>query len=151
MSFLKVNHSEVQEKEFEKLPEGEYDVVISAIEKRQSGSGNDMLKLTLTVRADVAQAGQKRKVWDYLVDTEKAKFKFQQVAKALNIPNSKSFTTIDEFAKEILYKAAKVKIKHETSTYNGKVFTNERIANYYPPTVPYEASAPIPSDSSVPF
>lgn len=147
MGFLTVNHNEVQEKEYEKLPEGDYEVVVSGIEKRQSSSGNDMLKLTLTIRSDVAQEGQKRKVWDYLVDTEKAKFKFQQVAKALNVPNSKNFNTIDEFGQEILYKAVKIKIKHERSEYNNKVYTNERVANYYPASKPYSVPATPPSAS----
>lgn len=149
MGFLTVNHNDVPEKKYEVLPEGDYEVVISAVEKRQSTSGNDMLKLTLTVRNDIQQEGQKRKVWDYLVDTEKARFKFQQVAKALGIANAKTFNTIDEFATEILYKAVKVKIKHERSEYNNKVYTNERVANYFTASKPYEANQV--SDDSAPF
>jgi hypothetical protein len=153
MGFLTVNHNEANtgnKQEYERLPEGEYEVVISEIEKRKSSSNNDMLKVTLTVRADIEQEGKKRKVWDYLVDTEKAKFKFQQLAKALEIPNSKSFDTIDSFAKEILYKAVRVQIKHERSTYNDKVYTNERVAVYKPATKPY-VDQPTTASSSTPF
>jgi hypothetical protein len=150
MGFLTVNHNEVAEKKYEVLPEGDYEIVISAVEKRQSTSGNDMLKLTLTVRNDIQQEGQKRKVWDYLVDTEKAKFKFQQVAKSLGIANAKTFNTIDEFANEILYKSARIRIKHERSEYNNKVYTNERVASYFTASNPYEVSEQA-SDDSAPF
>ena len=150
MGFLTVNHNDVPEKKYEVLAEGDYEVVISAVEKRQSTSGNDMLKLTLTVRNDIQQEGQKRKVWDYLVDTDKAKFKFQQVAKALGIANSKTFSTIDEFATEILYKAVRVRIKHERSEYNNKVYTNERVSNYFTASKPYESGAQV-NDDSAPF
>jgi hypothetical protein len=140
MSFLNVNHKEAETKTgFTVLPEGDYDVIISEVEKKQSSAGNDMLKLTLTIRTDIAQDGHKRKIWDYLVDTEKAKFKFQQVAKGLDFAEGAKYDTIDEFAEAILYKAVKVTIKHETSEFNGKTRTNERIVAYGLASKPYNA------------
>lgn len=148
MSFLNVNHKEAETKTFTVLPEGDYEVIISAVEKKQSQSGNDMLKLTLTVRTDVQQEGQKRMVWDYLVDTSKAKFKFQQVAKALDFAEGVQYDTIDEFADAILFKAVKITVKHETSEYAGKTRTNERVANYHLASKPYvqggKSSSPDP-------
>lgn len=141
MSFLNVNHKEAETKQgFSVLPEGDYEVLISEVEKKQSASGNDMLKLTLTVRTDVAQEGQKRKVWDYLVATPKAMFKFQQVAKALDFQDGVKYDTIDEFAKAILFKAVKITVKHETSEFNGNTRTNERVVSYGLASTPYSAT-----------
>lgn len=138
MGFLTVNHNDAPQREYEKLPEGEYEVVISEVEKRKSTSNNDMLKVTFTVRSDIEQQGKKRKVFDYLVDTEKAKFKFQQLAKALQFPNDKSFNTIEEFAKAILFEPARITVKHERSEYNGKTYTNERVSAYKTASKPYD-------------
>jgi hypothetical protein len=141
MSFLNVNHKEAETKTgYSVLPEGDYEVLISEVEKKQSQSGNDMLKLTLTVRTDVTQEGQKRKVWDYLVATEKAMFKFQQVAKALDFQDGVKYDTIDEFAKAILFKPVQITVKHETSEFNGKTRTNERVVSYGLASKPYSAT-----------
>jgi len=151
MGFLTVNHNEAPQREYEKLPEGEYEVVISEVEKRRSTSNNDMLKVTFTVRSDFEQNGKKRKVFDYLVDTEKAKFKFQQLAKALQFSNERNFNTIEEFAKAILFEPARITVKHERSEYNGKTYTNERVSAYKTASKPYVDQASTTTSPSTPF
>lgn len=139
MSFLKINHEDAGSNEFEIIAEGEYECVIAEVELAQSKSGNDMLKLTITVRNDVKQPHRKQKLWDYLVATEKAMFKFQQVAKAIGLPNGKDFKTIEEFKNAILYKAVRITVKHEDNTYNGETKKQARIKTYSLATVEYNA------------
>lgn len=141
MSFLKVNHEQAGSGEYELIAEGEYETVISDIEVTESKSGNAMLKLTITLRNDVKQPHRKQKLWDYLVATEKAMFKFHQVAKAVGLPNGKDFKSIEEFRNAILYKAVRISVKHEENEYNGEKRTQARIKSYALATVEYATPA----------
>jgi hypothetical protein len=137
MSFLKVNHEEAGSNEFEIIAEGDYECVIAEADVTESKSGNAMLKLTITIRNDVKQPHRKQKLWDYLVATEKAAFKFQQVAKAIGLPNGKDFKTIEEFRNAILYKPLRAKVVHEDNTYNGETKKQARVKTYSLATVEY--------------
>jgi hypothetical protein len=141
MSFLKVNHEEAGTNEFQIIAEGEYEAVISEIDVTESKSGNPMLKVTITIRNDVKQPHRKQKLWDYLVATEKAAFKLQQVAKAVGLPNGKDFKTIEDFRNAILYKPVRIKIVHEDNTYNGETKKQARIKVYSLATVEYATPA----------
>lgn len=145
MSFLTVNHSEGNSKggEFQPIPEGTYEAIIKEVEITKSAAGNDMIKVTLVIRDDVQQQAGKRKVWDYLVASEKAKWKLQQVAKALKIPEGTNISTIQDFARAILYASTKITIKHRQEEYNGETKTRESIALYSPSDIPLNQ---IPSD-----
>lgn len=136
MSFLTVNYSEAgnnnTKKEFEPIAEGTYEAIITEAKIDKSSAGNDMIKVTLTIRDDVQQQFAKRKLWDYLVYSDKAKWKLQQVAKALKIPEGTSINTIQDFAKAVLYSAVKVTIKHRQEEYNGETKTREQISLYSP-------------------
>jgi hypothetical protein len=137
--FLQVNHSEANsggKKEFEPIAEGKYQAIIKEAEIAKSSSGNDMIKVTLVIRDDVQQQYGKRKVWDYIVASEKAKWKMQQVAKAIGLEQGKQIASIQEFAKEILYKPVTISIKHEQDEYNGETKTRERIGFYDVAEVP---------------
>lgn len=118
---------------FEPLPIGEYECIVTEAEVTTSSSGNPMIKVTLTVRDDVEQDGHKRKIFDNLVATEKAMFKFHQVGKAIGVEQAPS---IESFAQSILYKPVRIKNKHEE--YNGKV--NDRVAVYLEPNVEYKGA-----------
>lgn len=137
MSFLKVNHEQTGSQEFEMIAEGEYEAVIADAEVTESKSGNPMLKLTLTIRNDVAQPHKKQKLWDYLVATEKAMFKFHIVAKAVGLPNGKDFKSIEEYRNAILYKAVRLVVIHEESEYQGEKRKQARIKTYSLATVEY--------------
>jgi hypothetical protein len=146
--FLTVNHNEGnnnEKKEFSPIAEGEYQAIIKEVEVAKSSSGNDMIKLTLVIRDDVKQDFGKRKVWDYLVYTEKTKWKLQQIAKAVQIPNGTNVNTIQEFASVLQYKPVTITIKHEQETYNGETKTRERIKFYDVTKVPTTTSS-APSD-----
>lgn len=139
MSFLKVNHEQAGGGDYEMVAEGEYEVVISDAEVTESKSGNPMLKLTVTIRNDVKQPHRKQKLWDYLVATEKAMFKFHIVAKAVGLPNGKDFKSIEEYRNAILFKAVRINVVHEESEYQGEKRKQARIKTYALATVEYNA------------
>lgn len=117
MSFFKIDYSETQD--FGPIPEGEYEAVIQEVDIKQYNSGNNGLNVKLQIRADVEQDAKKRVVFDGLVSTQKAMFKFQNYAKATNMPEGKSFATEDEFlktfSKHLKGKAVRIRIKHDNT------------------------------------
>lgn len=131
MGFLRTNYDDVNAG-FEPLPIGEYECIVSKAEVTKSqSSGAPMLKVTLTVREDVEQKGQKRKFFDNIVEQENMMWKFQQVAKAVQLPEGEDLETLADFASAIQYKAVRIKNKHEV--YNGE--KQDRIAFWNPSKV----------------
>lgn len=124
MGFLKTNYDDVND--FSALPIGEYECIISDVKMTQSQAGNQMIKVTLTVRDDVEQKGKKRKFFDNLVVMDNMMWKFQQVSKACDFPADTDFASPEEFASAIQYKNVIIKNKHEE--YNGE--KQDRVAQY---------------------
>jgi hypothetical protein len=128
---FKVNHAEAKGGTFEPIPVGEYEVFFTDVEVKNSGAGNPMIKATLTVRDDIEQPARKRKVWDNLVATSAAMWKFQQLFKALGFEDGKEFPGgINEVAAAIKHQPVRVKIKHEQYIKDGESKTSEKI-DYY--------------------
>lgn len=134
---------------FEPLPVGEYETIISNVENKTSSNGNPMLAMTLTVREDVPQEGGGRKLFDNLVMTEKAKFKFHQLFKALGFTNGARFNSLDEIAQAIAYKPLRVKTKHELDN-RDNVTIRDRV-HYYIPTEHPLAGGAAPVAQADPF
>jgi hypothetical protein len=124
MGFLRTDYSNTGD--FAPLPIGEYECFVSKVEVTESSNKNPMLKVTLTVRDDVEQQGQKRKFFDNMVESEKMMWKFNQVAKAVQLEEGVELETLEDFAAAIQYKPVRIKNKHEV--YNGE--TNDRIATW---------------------
>lgn len=109
---------------FEPLPIAEYEAIISKAEVTTSkSSGAPMIKVELTVRPDVAQAGAKRKIFDNIVFMDTAMFKVHQLAGAVGISNASS---VEDYAQQLYAKPVRFKNKHEA--YNGN--TNDKVAFY---------------------
>lgn len=119
MGFLKTNYDDLQG-DFKPLPVGEYDCKISEAKVATAAtSGNQMLKLKLTVREDVEQEGQRRIFFHNCVVSEKTMFQFHQLTKAVGFPAGTEFDSLEELARAVLYKNVTVKNKHEL--YNGQM------------------------------
>ena len=112
MGFLRTDYTDVNTG-FAPLPIGEYECIVSDAKVAETSTGKTMLKCTLTVRDDVEQEGQKRKFFDNIVEQENMMWKFQQVAKAAQLPPGEDLATIEDFAAAILYKPVRIKNKHE--------------------------------------
>lgn len=114
MGFLRTDYSDVNTG-FEALPIGDYECIVSDVKVVETKtSKKPMLKVTLTVRDDVEQEGQKRKFFDQLVEQENMMWKFQQVAKAAQLPAGEDLETLADFADAIQYKCVLIRNKHET-------------------------------------
>lgn len=126
MGFLKTDYSNTGD--FSALPIGEYECIVSKTEMKTSQAGNTMIKVELTVREDVDQKGKKRKFFDNLVVMDNMMWKFNQVAKAAELPEGEDLETPEDFAQAILYKPVRIKNKHEL--YNGE--NQDRVAAWKP-------------------
>jgi hypothetical protein len=124
MGFLKTDYSNTGD--FSALPIGEYECIVSKTEMKTSQAGNPMIKVELTIREDVDQQGKKRKFFDNLVVQDNMMWKFNQVAKAVQLPEGEELETPEDFAAAIIYKPVRIKNKHEV--YNGE--NQDRVARW---------------------
>lgn len=112
MGFLRTDYSNVNDG-FAPLPIGDYECIVSAVEVTSSSTNKPMLKVTLTVRDDIEQEGQKRKFFDNIVEQENMMWKFQQVAKAAQFPEGIDVESLTHFAELLQYKPVAIRNKHE--------------------------------------
>ena len=128
MSFFQVSYNDAQD--FSPVPPGTYEVIISATEAKTTSTGKPMLTLTHTIREDVDQPAKKRKLFDNLVVTEKAMFRFQNIAKATKMPEGAVFNTpedvVQAFGRHLKGQALKIVVKHDP---NNERFP-EQVAGY---------------------
>lgn len=124
MGFLRTDYSNTGD--FSALPIGEYEVFISKVTIKETSTKKPMLNVEMTIRDDVEQEGRKRKLFDNLVVQDNMMWKFNQVAKAAQLPEGQEIATHEDFAAAIQFKAVRVKNKHEE--YNGE--KQDRIAFY---------------------
>jgi hypothetical protein len=68
--------------------------------------------MTLTVRTDIEQVGGKQKLFENLVMTEAAAFKFHQLFKALGLEDGIEFPTPESMIEATLNQALRVKVAH---------------------------------------
>jgi hypothetical protein len=128
MSFFKVNHK--AENPFDALPVGEYEAIITKAEFKTASSGNGMIALTLTIRDDYEQKGQKRKVFDNLVMTDNMVWKINQVLKVIGSPDGVEFETADELISAVIHQPVRIKLSQRE--WNGNKQNN---VQEYKPTM----------------
>lgn len=116
MGFLKLNYDDVNTGDFKPLSIGDYECIVSSVEVTKASTGNDMIKVMLTVRDDVEQEGRKRKFFDNLVATDNMMWKFSQVGKAAGV--GQEIEELADFANDIQYKNVIIRNKHRL--YNGE-------------------------------
>ena len=116
--FFTVNHSEAGSS-FEPIPEGTYEAFISEVVKHTYSTGSKGLKITITIRDDVDQEAKRRKIFDNLVSSEKAMFRWQMYAAATDLPEGTTFKDEEDlikgFGKHLKGKPVKIKIVHDTT------------------------------------
>lgn len=140
MGFFTTDHDEAKNK-FTPVKPGKYEVVVSESKvDTAKTSGNPMIKVTYTIRSDVDQEFQKRKVFDNFVATEKTMFKFQQAAKAMGFGQGQDIPSIEWFANQLLYKAFKLTIRNKKDTYQGEERIRDEVSFIDAPSVPYSGS-----------
>lgn len=171
MTFFSTNHSEASTGDFQPVDEGTYEVFISSVEKTTFSTGAEGLNLQFTIRGDLEQDFANRKLFDRLVCSEKAMFRWNNISKATNMPDGQTFNSAQEviqaFGEHLNGKPLRVTIKHREwegkireevkayseSDYEGGQASNAFDASQYASQDPFaEDGKPIDiSDDDLPF
>lgn len=143
---IKLNLNKEQ-KEFEQITAGEYEVRVANFEGKVVGDKN-VISVDYEIRHDVDQnfKGQKIRFDDFFC-TENALWKIENASIAAGFTEEEAeFEKYSEWAKAYLNKNLRVEIK--LHTYNGKVYP--RVAKYLPSEVAYDEPFEV-SDDVLPF
>lgn len=124
---LKYDSKQAEGTGFALLPEGEYEVFISAVEHGYAAtSGNEKLTVNYKIRDDVDQEGKGTEIrFDNFVNTGTALWRFHALNKALKVDEGAEWEDFKEWMPFIKGKAVRVIVKHEEVTMGknkGKVF-----------------------------
>lgn len=130
------NYEEVQD--FDLIPKGEYEVIITKIEERTTQNGATGLNFTLVIRNDVEQKYQNRCIFHTLwkrreptqADLSVNGYGFKQImqlAKAVRLPSGKSYETVYSLCDELGGKIMRVTVGHRE--YNGRTYEEVRYMN----------------------
>lgn len=124
---FKVNHEEAFEGN-DLLPEGTWEVIVREAKQKATTGGRQHISIQLAVRNDLNQKYKNKVIFDTIWTKKEDNESYnvanlQTVAKALDIPNGKSYGSLDELLADWMGKGAKVSVKHET--YNDN--TNARV------------------------
>lgn len=110
MAFLTTNHKVAEEQvnsqpSFGPLEEGWYEVFITGVDPNivSSQKGTPGIEVVFTVRDDVEQDGQRKKVWETLWVSPKAMVRIYQLLKVVGVPDG------EDLEKEDIVKALKGK------------------------------------------
>ena len=113
------------------IPDGEYEVLILRAGENVTQGGAEYAELDLVIRNDIEQPNKNNhifhKIWKAKATGEYSPKSFNIVGKAAQLPNGKVYSSLDELFREFEGKAVRVKIKNETSEYNGKTYENVNV------------------------
>ena len=130
------NYEDVQD--FDLIPKGEYEVIITKIEERTTQNSATGLNFALTIRNDVEQKCQNRCIFHTLwkrreptqADMQVQGYSFKQImqlAKAVRLPSGKSYETVYSLCDELSGKIMRVTVGHRE--YNGRTYEEVKYMN----------------------
>nr|DAK19964.1 MAG TPA: Protein of unknown function (DUF669) [Caudoviricetes sp.] len=113
------------------LADGWYEVVIQSATESATEKGSEYIDIPMVVRNDVPQNGKNglifHKIWKKK-DTGKYNLTaINTLGKAAKMDATKQYKSLNEVLADLQGKALKVRVKNETSEYNGKTYENLNI------------------------
>lgn len=141
--------ADTQASAFRLWPRGIYDFEVSEAKDRISASGNAMIELNLTV---YNKEGHTRKVYDYLIDSEKTGYKVRHFASSVGMTKEYEAGELD--AEALIGKSGKLQLYIKKD--KEKHFPDKNSVSDYVPVVPgaplIESRAPEDmQDDEIPF
>ena len=130
------NYEDVQD--FDLIPKGEYEVIITKNEERTTPNGATGLNFALTIRSDVEQNCKNRCIFMTLwkrreptpADMQVQGYSFKQImqlAKAVRLPAGKNYETVYSLCDELNGKIMRVTVGHRE--YNGRTYEEVKYMN----------------------
>jgi hypothetical protein len=114
-----------------KVADGTYEVLVNKCEEGSTPSGAEYIEFDLIIRNDVDQAYKNshifHKTWKAKADNKYNMKSFNTIGKACQLPNGKSYKTLDELLADYVGKTAVVNVANEESEHNGKTYNNTNV------------------------
>lgn len=131
INMFQLNHDDVFENN---IPDGEYEVFINRVAENVTQNGAEYVEVDLIVRNDVSQPNRNshifHKIWRSKESNEYNPKSFNIIGKAAQIPNGRAYRTMEELFADFAGSPVRVKIKNETSEYNGKTYENVNVKQW---------------------
>lgn len=132
MTAFKVDYSEAQE--FGNVADGDYEVVVSRANEDATKGGAEFINFDLIIRNDVKQPSANshifHKIWKAKDTGKYNRGQVMNLAKAFELPDGKEYQSFDDFLSDFSLKMAKIRVKNETSEYNGKTYENLNVKKF---------------------
>jgi Protein of unknown function (DUF669) len=110
------------------VPDGEYEVFINSVGENVTQNGSEYIQVDLIIRNDVSQPSRNghifHKIWRTKATGEYNPKNFNIIGKAAELPNKKSYHSMEELFDDLRGRPVRVKVKNEKSEYNGKEYEN---------------------------
>ena len=130
------NYEDVND--FDLIPKGEYEVIITKIEERTTQKGATGLNFTLVIRNDVEQNCKNRCIFHTLwkrkeptqADMQVQGYSFKQImqlAKAVRLPDGKSYETVYNLCDDLVKRVMRVTVGHRE--YEGRTYEEVKYMN----------------------
>jgi hypothetical protein len=144
---FKIDHSQVEEKTFERVVPGEYEVTVINYELKKASTGNNVVVVDYEIRSDVEQNCKGQKIlFDNFTVSDNAMWRFQQASKAAQFPDGKEFETFKAWAEAFLNSNLRLVVGERE--WNGKTYPQVKGFKVSEVNAPTEIEV---NDEDVPF
>lgn len=110
------------------IADGTYEVFIEKAFEDATKNGAEYINFWLRIRNDIKQKSQNQVIFHAIwKGKETGKYNsgmINTIGKAAQLPNGKSYKSMEELLNDFIKKPLKVTVKNETSDYNGKTYEN---------------------------
>jgi hypothetical protein len=118
------------------IPDGEFEVIIKSVEENVTQGGAEYCQFDMIIRNDVEQPNQNNhifhKVWRAKATGEYNPKSFNIIGKAAELPNGKVYSSMEELFQDFIGRVVRVRVKNETSEYNGQTYENLNVKQWTP-------------------
>lgn len=135
---ITAEQAEEQSSGFEPWKPGDYDFNVHDAWEETSNGGNEMVKLTLHV---LNRDGQRRTVFDYLVNSEKSQWKIRHFAEAVGMVPQYEAGEMEPH--DIVSRVGRLKLKTKPAT--GQYAAGNAVADYIPAPAAARQTQPRPA------
>ena len=122
-----LNHEEAFEGS-SKIEDGTYEVFIEKAYEDATPNGAEFMNFWMRIRNDIKQPSQNQvifhRVWKGKETRKYHTGMINTLAKAAQLPNGKSYNSMEDLLGDFVNKPLKVTVKNEKSEYNGNVYEN---------------------------
>ena len=116
------------------IKDGTYEVVIYIMNEDVAGTGTEFTNVNMIIRNDIEQPHKNQhifhRIWKSKETNKYNMMMFNTIGYAAQLENGKQYGSMDELLDDYVGKPIKVRVKNETSEYNGKTYENLNVKSW---------------------